>query len=218
MAKAIKGRFSSSIYHIHPTIHLWRKVVCFVVLRCPPKEDASDRVLGVVGKLSTRRGAWLGVVGKLSTRRGAWLGVIGKLSTRRGAWPGVIGKLSTRRGAWAWFQDIWTCGAKVFENWMISSLKIKLNRSWKFLRNWNVPLVLLERSWWAGFNGIYLPIKWIQMCWERGNTWRLAIQFKHDFLSYLALQKINAYIAKQCSHVQAIFVLGSHLGQRHTPH
>jgi hypothetical protein len=39
---------------------------------------------------------------------------------------------------------------------MISSLKIKLNCSWKFWRNWNVPLVLLERSWWAGFNGIYL--------------------------------------------------------------
>jgi len=39
---------------------------------------------------------------------------------------------------------------------MISSLKIKLNHSWKFQRNWNVPLVFLERSWWAGFNAIYL--------------------------------------------------------------
>ncbi len=27
---------------------------------------------------------------------------------------------------------------------------------WKFWRNWNVPLVLLERSWWKGFNGIHL--------------------------------------------------------------
>jgi hypothetical protein len=63
---------------------------------------------------------------------------------------GVFGKLLTRRGAWAWFHDIWTCSAKVLEYWMISSLKIKLNRSWKFRRNWNVPLVLLERSWWAG--------------------------------------------------------------------
>jgi hypothetical protein len=46
---------------------------------------------------------------------------------------------------------------KVLEYWMISSLKIsKLNCSWKFRRNWNVPLVLLERSWWAGFNGVYL--------------------------------------------------------------
>jgi hypothetical protein len=35
--------------------------------------------------------------------------------------------------------------------------KIKLNCSWKFQRScWNVPLVLLERPWWAGFNGIYL--------------------------------------------------------------
>jgi hypothetical protein len=51
----------------------------------------------------------------------------------------------------SWFHDIWTCGAKVLEYWVISSLKIKLNQ-----RNWNVPLVLLGRSWWAGFNGIYL--------------------------------------------------------------
>jgi hypothetical protein len=63
-------------------------------------------------------------------------------------------KLSTRRGAWAWFHDVWTWGAKALEYWMISSLEIKLNRSWKFRGNWNVPLVLLERSWWAGLNGI----------------------------------------------------------------
>jgi hypothetical protein len=72
---------------------------------------------------------------------------------------GVFKKPSTRRGAWAWFHDVWTCGAKVqvLEYWTISSLKIKLNHSWKFWRNWNLPLVLLERSWWAaGFNGIYL--------------------------------------------------------------
>ncbi len=31
---------------------------------------------------------------------------------------------------------------------------------------------------------------------------RLAIQFKHCFISYLAVQKIHAYIAKQCSHVE----------------
>jgi hypothetical protein len=79
-------------------------------------------------------------------------------------WTGMLqivflvsfGKLSTRRGAWAWFHGVWTCGAKVLEYWMISSLKIKLNRSWKLRRNWNFPLVLLEGSWWAGFNGIYL--------------------------------------------------------------
>jgi hypothetical protein len=30
--------------------------------------------------------------------------------------PGVFGKLSIRKGAWAWFHDVWTCSAKVFEN------------------------------------------------------------------------------------------------------
>ncbi len=39
---------------------------------------------------------------------------------------------------------------KFLEYWMISSLKIKLDRSWKLRRIWNVTLVLLERSWWAG--------------------------------------------------------------------
>ncbi len=55
-----------------------------------------------------------------------------------------------------WFHGVWNCNAKVFEYWMIFSLKIKLNHNWKFPRNWNVPLVLLERSWWAGLNGIHL--------------------------------------------------------------
>jgi hypothetical protein len=34
--------------------------------------------------------------------------------------------------------------------------KLNLNCSWNFRRNWIVPLVLLERSWWLGFSGIYL--------------------------------------------------------------
>jgi hypothetical protein len=53
-----------------------------------------------------------------------------------------------RRGASAWFHGVWTCHVEVLEYWIISSLKIKLNHSWKFYRKWNVPLVLLERSWW----------------------------------------------------------------------
>jgi hypothetical protein len=65
------------------------------------------------------------------------------------------------RGAWAWFHNVWICGAKVLEYWMISSLKINLNRGRNFWKNWNVPLVLLERDWWGGFNGIYLVIFWI---------------------------------------------------------
>jgi hypothetical protein len=151
-----------------------------------------------------------------------------------------------RRGAWAWLHDVWTCGAKVLKYWMIFLLKIKLNHSWKLRRNWNVPLVLLEISWWAGFNGIYLVrfgfrmwnmliFKWIlllkiqinskklgfegKISWEHRNTWRLIIQFKHDFLSYLVVQKINTHIAKQCPHVEFLYyVMGSHLGQHHMLH
>jgi hypothetical protein len=74
-------------------------------------------------------------------------------------------KVFRRRGASAWFHDVWTCGVEVLEYWMISSLKIKLNRSWKFRMNWNVPFMLLERSWWAGFNGISL-IRFGFSLWE----------------------------------------------------
>jgi hypothetical protein len=58
-------------------------------------------------------------------------------------------------GRWG-FHGVWTCSAKVLEYWIIFSLKMKWNHSWKFQRNWIVPLMFLERSWWAGFNGIYL--------------------------------------------------------------
>jgi hypothetical protein len=61
-----------------------------------------------------------------------------------------------KRGAWAWSHDVWTWSAKVLEYWIIFSLKIKLNCIWKFWRNWNVLLVLLERCWWPRFNRIYL--------------------------------------------------------------
>jgi hypothetical protein len=48
---------------------------------------------------------------------------------------------------------------------------------------------------------------------------RFTIQFKHDFLSYLAVQKMDIDIAKQCSHVEfPYFVMGSHLGQWHRSH
>jgi hypothetical protein len=43
-------------------IYLSRKVVCSVLFcsyEDPRNRDASDRVLGVFGKLSTRRGAWV---------------------------------------------------------------------------------------------------------------------------------------------------------------
>jgi len=74
----------------HKVSYLFMKEGSLFVLFClylwhPPNQDASDSVLG------------------------------------------LFGKLSTRTGASAWFHDIGTCGAKVIEYWMISSLKIKLN-------------------------------------------------------------------------------------------
>ncbi len=33
------------------------------------------------------------------------------------------------------------------------------------------------------------------------------LPFKHDFLSYLAVQTIDTYIAKQCSHVESFPIL-----------
>jgi hypothetical protein len=109
VSSLVVGRINLLVWNIY----LWSKVVCLYRWDSP-NWDASDRVLG------------------------------------------LFGKLSTRRGAWAWFHDVWSCGAKVREYWMISSLKIKLNHSWKFRRSWNVPLMLLERSWQAGFNGEFI--------------------------------------------------------------
>jgi len=55
-----------------------------------------------------------------------------------------------RMGLVPWRLDLW-CKC----SWILNDFftEIKLYCSWKF---WNVPLVFLERSWWAGFNGIYL--------------------------------------------------------------
>ncbi len=58
-----------------------------------------------------------------------------------------------------------------------------------------------------------------KISWECDITWTLTIQFKQDFLSYLIVQKIITYIAKQCSHVEfPYFVIGSHLGRQHMTH
>jgi hypothetical protein len=78
---------------------------------------------------------------------------------------GCLWKALNEEGCIGLVHDVWTCRAKVLEYWMISSLKIKLIRSWKFQRNLNVSLVLLERSWWARFNGIYL-VRFEFRMWE----------------------------------------------------
>jgi hypothetical protein len=91
---------------------------------------------------------------------------------------GFFGKLLRRRGVWAWCHGIWTCSVEVFEYWMIFSLKIKLNRSWIIWRNWNVPLVLLKRYWWAGFNRIYLVRFGFRICKILILKWFLLLKFK----------------------------------------
>jgi hypothetical protein len=126
-------------------VYLWSNVVSFFLFALyridPPNRGASDRILG------------------------------------------LFGKFSRRRGASAWFHGIWTCSVKVLEYWMISSLKMKSNCSWNFGRNWNwnVPLVLLKRSWWAGFNGIYLVTFGFRMCEILIFKWFLQLKIQINF-------------------------------------
>ncbi len=78
--------------------------------------------------------------------------------------------LFRKRGALALFHGVWTCNVIFFEYWMISSLKIKLNCSWKFRRNWNVLLVLLERPWWTRL----MEFIWWDLDSECGRYWFLS--------------------------------------------
>jgi hypothetical protein len=86
---------------------------------------------------------------------------------------------------------------------MISSLKTKLNCSWKFRRYWNVPLVLLERSWWAGFNGIYLVrfgfrmweiliFKWFLLLKIQINSKRLGFERKNQLKTWSHLKAYHS--------------------------
>jgi hypothetical protein len=70
---------------------------------------------------------------------------------------------------------------KFLNYWMISSLKIKLNCSWKFPRNWNVPLVFLERSWWAGWNGIHFLRFGFRMWGVLIFKWFLPLKIQRNF-------------------------------------
>ncbi len=120
------------------------------------------------------------------------------------------------------FPDVLTCHAKVLEYGMSSSLKMELNCSWKFWRNWNVPLVLSKRSWWAGFNGIYL-VKFGFKMWE-------ILIFKVIFVAENSnkFQKTRFWKEKSIEDLVKLegsqvnsgwfpFIMGSHLGQQHRP-
>ncbi len=100
--------------------------------------------------------------------------------------------------------DVWTGGAKVLEYWMISSL-IQLSQSWKFQRNWNVALMLLERSWLAGFNEIYLIIFGFRMLETLHFKWFMPL-------------KIQINSKKPGFGRKNQLRTSSRLGQRHWPH
>jgi hypothetical protein len=128
--------------------------------------------------------------------------------------------------------DIWTCSAKVLEYWMISSLKIKLNHSWKFQRNWNVPLGFLGRYWWAGLNGIYLVrfgftmweiliCKWFlplniqinskkpgKISWGRDNTWAKGTGHTSIYESYFLYFMVCPFGWELCKRTNENFVMG----------
>jgi hypothetical protein len=92
---------------------------------------------------------------------------VGMRSTKLGSSDhllGIFGKLSMRRGAWAWFHDGRTCGSKVLEYWMIFSLKIKLNCSWKF-EELECAFGVVGKILMRGFNGVYLLRSGFRM-WE----------------------------------------------------
>ncbi len=93
----------------------------------------------------------------------------------------VFGKLPMRRMHGLGSMTIGLVVQKFFKHQMISSLKIRLNRSWKFRRNWNVPLVLLERSWWAGFNAIYLVRLGFKMWEVLKFNWFFALENSNKF-------------------------------------
>jgi hypothetical protein len=92
-----------------------------------------------------------------------------------------------------------------FLNIEFFSLKIKLNCSWNFRRNWNMPLVFLERSWWAGFDRIYL-IRFGFRIWE-------ILIFKW----FLPL-KVQINFKKSDFERKNQLRRSSHLGQQHSPH
>ncbi len=61
------------------------------------------------------------------------------LSMKEGSLFCFVAMRSTEPGCFrscSWFHDVWTCGAKVLEYWMIFSMKIRINHSWKLQKIW----------------------------------------------------------------------------------
>jgi hypothetical protein len=83
-------------------------------------------------------------------------------------------------GLVSWCLDLWCKSFKKY--WIKFSLKMKLNQNWTFQRNWDVLLVLLERSWKWRFNGIYFIRFGIRMGEILNFKWFLSlkIQINHQ--------------------------------------
>jgi hypothetical protein len=143
-------------------------------------------------------------------------------SSWRGGWMGLV----------PWHLDLgckssWILNDFFTENF--GGIGMCLWCCWKYLDEQDLWIYLVGFGFWMWEILIcrwFLPLK-IKLNSKKSGfgrknqlrTWRVAIQFKHDFLSYLAIQKINTYIAKQCSHVEfPYFVMRSHLGQWQGPH
>jgi hypothetical protein len=95
-----------------------------------------------------------------------------------------------------WRLDLWCKSSWTLNDF---SLKIKLNCSWKFWKNWIVRLMLMERSWWAGFYGIYVVRFGLRMWKIWKIQWFLSLKkFKYFFKPYI--------------------IRSSHLGQWERPH
>ncbi len=88
----------------HHAIYLWSKLVClFCLYRWdPPNRDASDHVLGLFGKLSTRRSAW-------AWFHGVWTSV--------GYFPGSSGNHRFQFTAFSRWQFRLGSGSLFFQKW-----------------------------------------------------------------------------------------------------
>jgi hypothetical protein len=121
----------------------------------------------------------------------------------QGAWycvHGIFGKLLTRRGALVWFHDVWTCGVKVLEYWMIILLKIILNHIQIKYEELGCAFGIVGQISIARFNWIDFETFGLRRMWEISKfKWKLQenqvlegkINWKCDQAckSYLTLQK-----------------------------
>ncbi len=95
----------------------------------------------------------------LSMKEGSLFCFVVMRSTEPGcfrSWSWSLWKALAEEGCMGlvpWRLDLWCKSSWILNDFFTEK---KLNHNWKFQRNWNVPLVLLERSWWAGLHGIHL--------------------------------------------------------------